>query len=528
MSSHAASRAGRWGEALSGYESALATAPGWADASDVADVVRRIGAIQANRGEIDVSADLFELSRTIAELNGLTSQVAQAMLGLASVAQSRGELDESEQLYLRAGSLAESAGDLRTTAMAEQNRGILANIRGDVVEAISRYESALARHQALGDHRLAAFTLNNLGMAHVDLGHLKAADGCFREALELAERCGDTRALGMISLNRAELLLNRRSFAEAREACDFAVEIFNGLGATPSLAEAHKFYGILYRETDKPHLAEIHLQQSVELAQRCEDRLLEGEAESERALLYLSRGRNADALQSLNRSHRILSSLQARREVAHLDERLDQLEATFLQAMHAWAETIESKDLYTAGHCQRVADLACRLAEAVGITGRELTWFRMGAILHDVGKISVPAEILNKPGRLTESEREVIQRHAAAGDEIVAGLEFPWDIRPIVRSHHEHWAGTGYPDGLSGEAIPLHARILCVADVFDALTSARSYKPAFSPDEALAIMTEDRGRVFEPDLFDLFVSLVRADAPSDDHAPAEDAAGLRS
>ena len=93
---------------------------------------------------------------------------------------------------------------------------------------------------------------------------------------------------------------------------------------------------------------------------------------------------------------------------------------------------------------------------------------------------------------------------------------------------HEHWAGTGYPDGLSGEAIPLHARILCVADVFDALTSARSYKPAFSPDEALAIMTEDRGRVFEPDLFDLFVSLVRADAPSDDHAPAEDAAGLRS
>src|SRR5690606_22120187 len=121
---------------------------------------------------------------------------------------------------------------------------------------------------------------------------------------------------------------------------DFAVEIFNGLGAIPSLAEAHKFYGILYRETEKLHLAEIHLQQSVALAQRCEDRLLEGEAESERALLYLSRGRNAEALQSLNRSHRILSSLQARREVADLDERLDQLESTFLQAMHAWAETI--------------------------------------------------------------------------------------------------------------------------------------------------------------------------------------------
>src|SRR5690606_26356655 len=241
-----------------------------------------------------------------------------------------------------------------------------------------------------------------------------------------------------------------------------------------------------------------------ELAQRCEDRLLEGEAESERAVLYLSRGRNADALQSLNRSHRILSSLQARREVADLDHRLDQLEETFLQAMHAWADTIESKDLYTAGHCERVADLACRLAEAVGITGRELTWFRMGAILHDVGKISVPAETLNKPGRLTPAERELIEQHTAAGDEIVARLEFPCDIRPIVRSHHEHWAGTGYPDGLAGEEIPLHARILCVADVFDALTSARSYKPAFPVAEALAIMARERGRIFDPELFDQF------------------------
>lgn len=525
---HEATRAGRWDEALAGYESALAGGPSWADAADLADIFRRIGSIHGGRGDLELAVDLYELSRTVAELHGLASLAAQAMLGLASVAQSRGELDGSEQLYLRAAALAESAGDLRTAAMAEQNRGILANIRGDVVEAISRYESALARHHALGDDRLAAFTLNNLGMAHVDLGQLAAADRCFQQALELAQRCGETRVLGMVSLNRAELLLKRRAFVEAREACDFALEIFNGLGAIPSLAEAHKFYGILYRETGKPHLAEIHLAQSVELADRCEDRLLEGEAESERALLYLSRGRNAEALQSLIRSHRILSGLQARREVADIDERLDQLEATFLQAMHAWADTIESKDLYTAGHCERVADLACRLAEAVGITGRELNWFRMGAILHDVGKISVPAEILNKPGRLTPGERAIIQHHAAAGDEIVAGLEFPWDIRPIVRSHHEHWAGTGYPDGLVGEQIPLHARILCVADVFDALTSARSYKPALSVAEALEIMTGDRGRVFEPALFDLFASLVGDDASGENPAPVQETVGTPS
>jgi putative nucleotidyltransferase with HDIG domain len=524
---HESTRDGRWDEALSRYEAALVAARRSGSVADVVDIARRIGSIQSARGELDLAADLFELSRTVAELNGLQSQVARAMLGLASVTQLRGDLDGSEQLYLRAAALAEAAGDLRTAAMAEQNRGILANIRGDVVEALSRYESALARHQALGDDRMSAFTLNNMGMAQVDLGRLKAADRCFCEAFALADRCRDARVLGMVSLNRAELHLKRRAFTEAREACDYAVEIFNGLGATPSLAEAHKFYGILYRETDKPHLAEIHLAQSVELAQRCEDRLLEGEAESERARLYLALGRNAEALQSLNRSHRILHGLQARREVADLDRRLDELEATSLLAMQAWAETIESKDLYTAGHCQRVADLACMLAEAVGITGRELTWFRMGAILHDVGKISVPAEVLNKPGRLTPEERAIIQSHAAAGDEIVAGLDFPWNIRPIVRSHHEHWVGTGYPDGLSGEEIPLHARILCVADVFDALTSERPYRAPLSREEALRIMEEDSGRMFEPELFTLFASLVRG-RDADAHAAALEAAGTHS
>lgn len=520
---HESTRAGRWDEALAAYEAALADARRWARPDDVADILRRVGSIYAARGEIEVAADLFEVSRLVGELNELPSMVAKALIGLASIVQSRGELDEAEDLYLRAGALAQSVGDLRTAGMAEQNRGVLANIRGDVVEAINRYESALARHEALGDHRLAALTLNNLGMAHVDIGRFEAADRCFREALDLADACGETRVLGMVSLNRAELLLKRRAFTEARDTCDFAVEIFKSLGALPSLGEAHKFYGVLYRETKQLELAEIEFDRAVELARHCEDRLLEGETESERALLYLASGRNADALRSLNRSHAILSSLQARRELADLDQRLDLLEETFLKAVKAWAETIESKDMYTAGHCERVADLACMLAEAVGITGRELTWFRMGAMMHDVGKISVPADILNKPGPLTAEERAVMEAHTSAGDEIVAGLSFPWDIRPIVRSHHEHWAGTGYPDGLAGEEIPLPARILCVADVFDALTTARSYKPAYGLEEALHIMGEQRGRIFDPHLFDLFVALIRsreAEVRTPDSSPA--------
>jgi putative nucleotidyltransferase with HDIG domain len=153
-----------------------------------------------------------------------------------------------------------------------------------------------------------------------------------------------------------------------------------------------------------------------------------------------------------------------------------------------------------------VAGYACRIAAEVGLTEQELVWFRMGAFLHDLGKTEVPEEILNKPGKLTDEERSIMERHTVIGDEMLAPVEFPWDIRPMVRSHHERWDGRGYPDGLAGLDIPLSARILRIADVFDALTTARSYRRRLTPEEALEIMVEDQGS-FDPDLFEIFLAI---------------------
>ena len=168
------------------------------------------------------------------------------------------------------------------------------------------------------------------------------------------------------------------------------------------------------------------------------------------------------------------------------------------------------------------------LGSAVGIQGRDLTWLRMGAFLHDVGKTVVPADVLNKPGKLTDEEWDVMKGHTVEGDRIVEELEFPWDIRPIVRSHHERWDGTGYPDGLAGGAIPLHARILCIADVYDALTTTRSYRPALSMDEALRIMRREAGRQFDADLLAVFEHLVTGATPVRGARPAPRPAGIRS
>jgi putative nucleotidyltransferase with HDIG domain len=186
----------------------------------------------------------------------------------------------------------------------------------------------------------------------------------------------------------------------------------------------------------------------------------------------------------------------------------------FLDIVAQWGQSIESADRYTRGHCERVANYACALAREVGVEREVLLWFRMGALLHDVGKIVVPPEILNKPGRLTPDERAVIERHPDAGVELIGDIEFPWDIRPMVRHHHEAWDGSGYPAGLAGEAIPLAARILCVADVYDALASDRPYRPAFPHQRTLEIMAAEAGTRLYPALFDLFRTLELPTVPT--------------
>ncbi|MBI4410483.1 MAG: tetratricopeptide repeat protein [Gemmatimonadetes bacterium] len=478
-------------------------------------MLRWIGTVHRERGDRDLAADLYETSLAVAETNGLAEHTASALNCLAVVEQFRGHLETSETLYTRARAMAEEAHDERLAAMIDQNLGMLANIRGDLEAALARYRSALERLRRLGDDLAAAWVLNNMGMAYVDLKAWGPAEICFDEAFELADRLRDTGTLGSVELNRAELQLQRGDHEWARESCDRAFEIWGRLGSDYGLAETYKFYGILFRETGKPHLAQSHFALAAKLAAQCEDRLLEAESYSEWALVHLGEQRNRDALECLNRAQRLFTELQARREILDLDSRLDRLEETYLRVTRAWGESIESKDRYTAGHCQRVADFACMLAEAAGFEGRDLNWLRMGGFLHDVGKTAVPEEVLNKPGALTAEEWAIMKSHTVVGDQIVAELNFPWDIRPVVRNHHERWDGTGYPDGLAGEAIPLTARILCVADVYDALTSTRSYRPALPQSEALRIMERDAGRILDPELFRVFRQLLTERASGD-------------
>lgn len=174
----------------------------------------------------------------------------------------------------------------------------------------------------------------------------------------------------------------------------------------------------------------------------------------------------------------------------------------------ALTEAIESRDPYTGGHCHRLADHAARAARQLGLPRREIEIIRMGAALHDVGKIVVPDAILKKPDRLTPDEFAIVKQHCYSGGQICKRVPFLRDVYPIVYHHHERWDGQGYPDGLSGERIPLGARIVSVVDAYDAMTTDRPYRESMAHQAAMDILRDGAGRQWDPTVVRVFLEKI--------------------
>ncbi len=181
------------------------------------------------------------------------------------------------------------------------------------------------------------------------------------------------------------------------------------------------------------------------------------------------------------------------------------------EIVFALARAVEQRDANTGGHCERLAFISVSLGIALGLDRLSLLALYRGGYLHDVGKVGIPDSILFKPGKLTAGEWETMRSHSVRGVEICRHLKSLCTVLPIIRHHHERWDGSGYPDGLRGDQIPLLARVLQIADIYDALTYERPYKPAYAPSEAMAIMLQETDRGWrDPRIFQLFTRLHHA------------------
>ena len=200
------------------------------------------------------------------------------------------------------------------------------------------------------------------------------------------------------------------------------------------------------------------------------------------------------------RSYRLyLGRLEAEKERVEVEKRhVEQIASLNMRTIEALALAIEAKDHTTHTHLQRVRTYAVEIAKEIGLSSDEIEALRAAALLHDIGKLAVPEHIINKPGRLTPEEFEKMKVHPLVGAEILDRVAFPYPVAPIVRSHHERWDGTGYPAGLSGEEIPIGARILAVVDCLDALASDRQYRPAMPLNRAMETVKEKAGSWFDP------------------------------
>lgn len=200
----------------------------------------------------------------------------------------------------------------------------------------------------------------------------------------------------------------------------------------------------------------------------------------------------------------ISEQLAAKQE---LERTVRRLESTLEETVNALAMTSEKRDPYTAGHQERVSQLACAMAIQMGLPADEIEGIRVAAMLHDLGKIQIPAEILSKPTRLTDLEMGIMKTHAEAGFDILKNIPFPWPVAIMVRQHHERMNGRGYPDGLDSKDILLSSAILSVADVVEAMSSHRPYRAAVGLTEALEEISRNRGEMYHPDAVDVCLNL---------------------
>ena len=227
---------------------------------------------------------------------------------------------------------------------------------------------------------------------------------------------------------------------------------------------------------------------------------------SEKLIAILSLGEKKSGEYYNSSELRLLKTLSNQAAIALSNAiSYDALKKNLLGTIEALSTAIEAKDEYTRGHSDRVVKIAVEVAKEMNISRDDIDLLRYAGMLHDIGKIAIDDNILRKPSSLTGDELKKIMRHPEIGENIIAPIQFLDEVRKIVRNHHERWDGNGYPDKLGQERIPVLSRILAAADTFDAITSARSYRPARTTVEAIAELIKCSGTQFDPAVVDAFV-----------------------
>ncbi|HUP20297.1 MAG TPA: HD domain-containing phosphohydrolase [Gemmatimonadota bacterium] len=465
-----------------------------------------------------------------APARGLSTEHTELLNVLGAASFERGQLREAERWFGQALAASSALGYGPGEASSLVNLGAVANVRGDLVRALDFYRRGRWAFHRIDNLPGEARALNNIGMVFADLERWGSARRSYRAARRIALELDDDALVGLIALNATEVYIESERLVDARESCDEAVERLTAAGDKLGPAEAYRYYGQIFLRSGKPALAEAHFERAARRGRELGAPLTEAEALREIGRLQLSFGRHRSALEALGRSLKLFRGLEAARDLEDLRGKIDDLESLIVNLVERLGREVEERGgAYLYGHSARVAEYAVAIACDLGFGSEEMKGILVAGYLHDIGKLRIDEKILNKEGLLTDEEREQVRLHPVYGVEHLERFELPWDVEAAVRGHHERFDGTGYPDGIAGEEIPLAARILLVADVFDALTTARPYREPWSRDQALTYLQMSSGTLSDPTITELFVEIARREAYGPDEVAlrTEERRGMR-
>lgn len=496
--------------ALKEYEHALRHCDQPSQLETRADTLMQIGQLHSKRGEYDRALGNLQRALGASRLLNDAVRTCKVLRNIGVVYVELGELEEAQSTYYEAIRVARASGNPTVLADLVNNLGTIQNMRGQWEEALRLYEESLGLYDAVGEKRKKAYCENNIGITYSERGHCENALGYFERALQTAEEIRDSSLVLIVHLNLADLKLKLGNVSAAHTHAEHALRQLESTNAKNSqYVEALKISALVDLAESRRDVASLGLTRAIEIARAIGAQFQEAEVLLERGRVHATDGKHQEALGDLEASYRLYSQAGAEGKRAQTESAIGNIEQLYLTVFEQMAVEVEEKDEYTKGHSDRVAAFALVLAKELRLQMGELKTVVASALLHDVGKIDIPDEVLKKDGKLTEEEFAQIKRHPELGVERLGDRTFPWDVRPIILAHHERLDGKGYPFGLAGDQIPRGARLMSVVDVFDALTSDRVYRKAFSVEKALDIMLSDSGKAFDPEILAAFADMAR-------------------
>jgi len=501
---------GKYDEAIAEFKKILERDRGEIKSEIRSEVFAQIGQILAKKG--DHERALGYLQRAIGSYRRGHDKtgLCKALRNLGVVYVELGDFDEAEISYTEAIAIANTIEDKILYADLINNLGAIMNMKGNWTRALEMYKESLEIYKAQNEIRKEAYAKNNIGITLTERQKDNDAFVYFLQALEIATKINDSSLRLIVDINLADLYLKRGSLTNAREHLYAAQDYFKKSKLVNThFVETKIIAGKIAATEDDFGTAENSFNESLALSREIGSKFHEAEVLMERGKLLRTSKKHFEALSDLENSYQIYKNIKADGRKEMTEKVINSIEHLYLEIFNSLGKQVDQKDSYTKGHSDRVASLALLLAKEMKLPMHMLKTVVAAGLLHDIGKIRIADEILKKPGKLTDDEFTEIKKHPEYGVEMLRGMEFPWDIGPLILHHHERINGQGYPHKIKGEDIPLGARILCVADVFEALTSNRTYRGAYTTTEALKIMRKESGTTFDPVILKSFIKIVK-------------------